>query len=162
MRGKAERAVPFLGDNDGALARGDRLRSPPAQNLSPAPVRTATCSESSASKRSNAATRAAAVSRSTALATVGPVNGDDGDGAIGFEVDGHGEPPNWANCRICLATLVGRALRSLCGATAAVGDTRISLVRWRARAPVEDVNLATLSRIRFEAEDESRRTAVLR
>src|SRR5438132_517551 len=47
------------------------FRSAPAQNVPPAPVRTATASPSSASKRRNASTSAAAVGSSTALRTSG-------------------------------------------------------------------------------------------
>src|SRR2546428_5268938 len=47
------------------------FRSAPAQNVPPAPVRTATASASSASKRRNASTSAPAVGSSTALRTSG-------------------------------------------------------------------------------------------
>src|SRR5947199_7556597 len=52
---------------------GSRIafRSAPAQKVPFAPVRTATCSDSSASKRRNASASAAAVGRSMALATSG-------------------------------------------------------------------------------------------
>src|SRR5262249_27465808 len=47
------------------------LRSAPAQNVPWAPVRTATCRDSSASKRRKASASSAAVGRSIALATSG-------------------------------------------------------------------------------------------